>query len=652
MSNINELQPIQSLRPFTKFCCTIGNLPTSYMVSLTYEEQLLWLCDYIKNTVIPTINNNGEAVAELQGLYVQLKNYVNDYFTNLNVQDEINKKLDEMAENGTLDYIFNPYYEDFNKKINEFENTTNNNISKFENNVNSQLNSFIKTSHNPVAVSSISQMTDTSLIYVNTTNGNWYYYNTDTNQWTIGGIYQSYEESPSLKNNTEAINSITDKISSLNIYNYQMEKQNGYFSLSSGEIVENDEFFYTTEYIPIEEITNYIFGLYNYITKQYVNTINPIIIFYDNSKNFISGINTRDTFIPPTNAKFLRFSCQKVYDKGYPDYNTNNYAIMLSKSNTHSEIYQDYFNTIYKIKEKALPNTIKTNILTVKKNGTGDFTKLQDAINSITDNSEFNKYIINIYAGEYNIAEDFTQDQLNPSTNFAGIFVPDYCSIIGIGNRDNIIIYADLEQRHQYISTLNFKNTAYIENITVRGTNTRYALHDDLASKNLNYYERIVKNCKIIGIKNYYSVAYGAGTQDGAHWKFINTIFDASHSSPNNSNGLAFAVHNALNSKLNRFIEFINCRFITNNSNGSLLLKTLAYRTSSGLETSEEMLTYVTVIGNEFGSGNIGFKLVEENPTVYGKGCLYNVTGFSNKNDSYLIETTDEKDYSNRVNLI
>ena len=80
------MKSIETLRPFTRFCCTIGNLPTGYMESLTYEEQLIWLCNYLENVVIPAVNNNAEAVKELQDLYVVLKDYVDNYFNNLDVQ--------------------------------------------------------------------------------------------------------------------------------------------------------------------------------------------------------------------------------------------------------------------------------------------------------------------------------------------------------------------------------------------------------------------------------------------------------------------------------------------------------------------------------------------------------------------------------------
>lgn len=125
------MQNIDNLKPFPKFCYTIGMIPTSYRVSMSYEEQLLWLCDYLENTVIPTVNNNGNAVTELQNLFVELKNYVDNYFDNLDVQEEINQKLDDMVENGTLLTILSNYanliktYNTYNDFIADAENLIN-----------------------------------------------------------------------------------------------------------------------------------------------------------------------------------------------------------------------------------------------------------------------------------------------------------------------------------------------------------------------------------------------------------------------------------------------------------------------------------------------------------------------------------------------
>ena len=105
MKEIDKL----NYRPFTRFCMSIGAVPTSYLAGLTIEEQLLWLCSYLEKEVIPAVNNNGEAVEELQNLYIELKSYVDNYFDNLDVQEEINNKLDDMAEHGELEEIIGAY---------------------------------------------------------------------------------------------------------------------------------------------------------------------------------------------------------------------------------------------------------------------------------------------------------------------------------------------------------------------------------------------------------------------------------------------------------------------------------------------------------------------------------------------------------------
>ena len=53
------------LRPFSKFIMSIGELPTSYLDSLSYAEQVTWFCDYLQNRVIPAIDNNAEALKEV-----------------------------------------------------------------------------------------------------------------------------------------------------------------------------------------------------------------------------------------------------------------------------------------------------------------------------------------------------------------------------------------------------------------------------------------------------------------------------------------------------------------------------------------------------------------------------------------------------------
>lgn len=97
------------IRPFRHFIMTIGELPTAYVDTMTYYEMLLWFVNYLRKTVIPAIDKNALALKEVQDLYIELKKYVDDYFDNLDIQDEIDNKLNEMAQDGTLEEIMSTY---------------------------------------------------------------------------------------------------------------------------------------------------------------------------------------------------------------------------------------------------------------------------------------------------------------------------------------------------------------------------------------------------------------------------------------------------------------------------------------------------------------------------------------------------------------
>lgn len=70
------------------------------------------------NAVIESTNESSDQVEELTNLYNQLKSYVDNYFDNLDVQDEINKKLDQFASDGTLYRLINDdIFGDINNQI-------------------------------------------------------------------------------------------------------------------------------------------------------------------------------------------------------------------------------------------------------------------------------------------------------------------------------------------------------------------------------------------------------------------------------------------------------------------------------------------------------------------------------------------------------
>lgn len=106
--NLKTIDTVDT-RPFKKLVMTIGELPTSFVESMTYYELLAWFVNYLETVIIPTVNNNAEAVKELQDLFVKLKKFVDEYFDNLDLQEEVNKKIDEMVESGQLQTIIAQY---------------------------------------------------------------------------------------------------------------------------------------------------------------------------------------------------------------------------------------------------------------------------------------------------------------------------------------------------------------------------------------------------------------------------------------------------------------------------------------------------------------------------------------------------------------
>lgn len=76
--------------------------------ALTDYGLLCKIVEYL-NKVITNNNIQNETVTNLYNAFVALKDYVDNYFDNLDVQDEINNKLDEMAQDGTLEDIVKDY---------------------------------------------------------------------------------------------------------------------------------------------------------------------------------------------------------------------------------------------------------------------------------------------------------------------------------------------------------------------------------------------------------------------------------------------------------------------------------------------------------------------------------------------------------------
>ena len=62
------------------------------------------------NKMKDNVNLTGQQMENLTNAMIELQNYVNNYFDNLDIQDEINNKLDEMVQNGYFDILINNYF--------------------------------------------------------------------------------------------------------------------------------------------------------------------------------------------------------------------------------------------------------------------------------------------------------------------------------------------------------------------------------------------------------------------------------------------------------------------------------------------------------------------------------------------------------------
>ncbi|MEE1125354.1 MAG: hypothetical protein U0L18_05380, partial [Acutalibacteraceae bacterium] len=107
INNQPTIKPRTVTGLFTKHIAKV--IPLAFDESMSYYECICALLDYINKNVIPALDNNAEGLEELQEFYIELQSYVNNYFDNLDVQEEINNKLDDMVKDGTIDQIIEQY---------------------------------------------------------------------------------------------------------------------------------------------------------------------------------------------------------------------------------------------------------------------------------------------------------------------------------------------------------------------------------------------------------------------------------------------------------------------------------------------------------------------------------------------------------------
>ena len=526
MSNINFTYT--NLTPFKWY--VLENFP---FIEADFDALTNWqlFCKLGKemNKIINSVNVSGQQVETLTTAFNNLQNYVNNYFDNLNVQTEINNKLDEMTENGTLDQIINT-----------------NLFSELNNKINSVVNG------SPIPVSSTEEMTDTSKIYVLTSNGEWYYYN--NNEWVSGGQYFT------AINYDEFINDLTIVDSA---FKYPKEKFKNNFSLINNKTID-----WVNNTGNTLTIDNFSEKLEN---SQVSNITNPIRIRYDNGTLIFSNLVFKS--LSSQHQSFAHFfdkdgkycGANEVLfldtAKGSADFKENYYFMVINYFNNLPE----YDFHIPRINVEWL-NTHKQEYI-VGSSENADFSSVMECFQALANNDE--EKTIKIEPGSYDIFEeiggtDFCNSIPSTATDWRdySILVPNNTHVIGLGKVElNFLPEAEeiSDIASKLLSCINISGSCVLENLIINAKNCRYAIHDETSG--LVQYDNCNKTFKNVTINRYKSEkgksqAYGCGYNTGQNYLFENCLFN------NEDGGVALSMHNR-NTIGSNNIVFNNCIMLT-----------------------------------------------------------------------------------------
>ncbi len=225
---------------------------------------------------------------------------------------------------------------------------------------------------------------------------------------------------------------------------------------------------------------------------------------------------------------------------------------------------------------------VKTRYITVNSDTSSgaDFTgvnAIRNAINSITDNSESNRYFLKITGHfEAKLPSDYL---LNPIGPYWAMFMcKPYVSLDGM-NKDNCVIRASLPDtltacqvdkpsfvksdygsyQPFFVDEMTKGSSIEIKNITFSARNTRYPLHIDGSSFNLENCNVLVENCSIIhdgkfgdSIDTIGGSPSGFGSSSGLKMFFKNCLFGGT------GNGM-FYIHSNTNFANTANIKWENC---------------------------------------------------------------------------------------------
>ena len=205
-------------------------------------------------------------------------------------------------------------------------------------------------------------MTDETRVYVNTTDGHWYYY--DGSNWTDGGVYQTTgigDETINFEKLTKEVQEnivMSIKYSDLknNYREYQPIFVQGRIDVNNGNLVNSNTQISTADFIDV--------SLFNKIMLKISNSYNVFAFKYNSNKSYLGVINTpsgsgykpwtNNSIIDVSNISFIKIGVAK------PDYSNITISDGINLQIANINWIKDYFdNNIYN----------KENVLNFEKGG-------------------------------------------------------------------------------------------------------------------------------------------------------------------------------------------------------------------------------------------------------------------------------------------
>lgn len=320
------------LTPFKR--CVLQNFPfiEADFDALTNYGLLCKIVEYLNN-VISSQNEVQANVEALNNAFIELKNYVDNYFENLDVEDEINNKLDEMYESGQLNTILANYVD---PQIESIESEV----------ANMQAQISAITNYPPVFVSSVESMTDHTKVYVLTTDSKWYYY--DGTAFVEGGNYLT---NGSL-NDIDYYISTTNSNDSANLLNPYTASDNTSLNGTTGATQSSNDY-WITDYIPVDNTKYETLSSggrqYGQVTYPYENKGAYKHLFYASDKSYLFQNTTQGRAIGCPSGQVEEYGDTIAYvrvqfKKSETDYYLrNDIQIQLSGANlTFKDLYSSH----------------------------------------------------------------------------------------------------------------------------------------------------------------------------------------------------------------------------------------------------------------------------------------------------------------------